>query len=67
MTQTQAIEPIACLKRNIPLLYMSGKKSAKKRHGALIKGKTQPEFIYTIHKKNLSSETYKKTLNKINL
>ncbi|ELY4159128.1 hypothetical protein SMZ39_000076 [Cronobacter turicensis] len=65
MMQTQAIEPIACLKRNLPLLYMSGKKSAKKSHGALIKGKTQPEFIYTIHKKNLSSETYKKTLNKI--
>ncbi|ELQ6019058.1 hypothetical protein R2217_003998 [Cronobacter turicensis] len=65
--QTQAIEPIACLKRNLPLHYMSGKKSAKKRYGALIKGKTQPEFIYTIHKKNLSSEAYKKTLNKINL
>lgn len=63
--QTRAIEPIATLKRNLPLLYMSAKKSAKKGNGALIKGKTQPEFIYPIHKNNLSSEAYKKTLNKI--
>lgn len=43
---------------------MSAKKSEKNDYSALIKGKWQPEFIYAIHKKNLSSETYKKTLNK---
>ncbi|WP_236906150.1 hypothetical protein, partial [Cronobacter sakazakii] len=43
---------------------MSAKESEKNDQPALIIREWQPEFIYTIHKKNLSSETYKKTLNK---